>query len=564
MSSGKSRTHLLQLSSSESSDVGTGREIDFIPKLDGNLEESQDVGTAREIKPSHKVPLADISNDPTSDVETAREVSQGPHSMPKDNLNISGLNQALGTLNIQGLPQASSSAPTENPQVITPTEQVPAIVSNEKNQSNEISLTTSSAQEQPSNVVPVSTEVQPVSTGTPQIVSSSAVETANVANQPQQIAAPAINETSQPNPSVQEVPQVQPTATEVQQTPVAAPGVSETPSTPQPVPPSSVETLPSANVTLTTENVNEEKPKIIEEEKPKSDVNDKLCENKLKSNDVASLNSSSTDVVQPKVVESGTEKAAPLLVHIAPSETACGKKDEVKEEASKGVNIIPVKDSIPEKVKVDEPKDTTHNAVKETATLNPSEHKITKPETPVITKTQVEVKNEDTKVNSLPNKVEQKVSAKEAEKPKVEATKSQPKKEIQPEKQSSGCYDEKIVASELESLAQNLGLPKGSTQEETISILYFYIKNAESKGYLKNIIQKPKKNDRVTVMSIDEVPLGMKTSGNKKIDTLAKIVRLKYLEQFRDIQEYVNQRINKAQIMTADPKTNMSLAKVGF
>lgn len=109
-----------------------------------------------------------------------------------------------------------------------------------------------------------------------------------------------------------------------------------------------------------------------------------------------------------------------------------------------------------------------------------------------------------------------------------------------------------------------MGLPKGSTQEETISILYFYIKNAESKGYLKNIIQKPKKNDRITVMSIDEVPLGMKTSGNRKIDRLAKIVRLKYLEQFRDIQEYVNQRINKAQIMTADPKTNMSLAKVGF
>uniref|UniRef100_A0A0K0E5R5 Adenylate kinase isoenzyme 6 homolog n=1 Tax=Strongyloides stercoralis TaxID=6248 RepID=A0A0K0E5R5_STRER len=125
-------------------------------------------------------------------------------------------------------------------------------------------------------------------------------------------------------------------------------------------------------------------------------------------------------------------------------------------------------------------------------------------------------------------------------------------------------HDEKVVASELENLAQSLNLPKGKTQDETISILYFYIKNAESKGYLQKIVEKPKKNDKSVVMSPEEVPLGMKTSGNRKIDTLAKIVRLKYLEQFRDIQECVNQKINKAQTMTADPKTNMSLAKVGF
>uniref|UniRef100_A0A0N4ZXE8 Uncharacterized protein n=1 Tax=Parastrongyloides trichosuri TaxID=131310 RepID=A0A0N4ZXE8_PARTI len=123
-------------------------------------------------------------------------------------------------------------------------------------------------------------------------------------------------------------------------------------------------------------------------------------------------------------------------------------------------------------------------------------------------------------------------------------------------------HDEQIITNELLNLSTSIGLPKGETEEETLLILFYYLQNAKTKGLFSK--EASKKIQKIDLMRMGQVSMGMKSSGNPKMDILTKIIRLKYIEQSKHIQDCVNEQINKAQVLTADPKTNMSLAKVGF
>lgn len=51
---------------------------------------------------------------------------------------------------------------------------------------------------------------------------------------------------------------------------------------------------------------------------------------------------------------------------------------------------------------------------------------------------------------------------------------------------------------------------------------------------------------------------------DKNLDKAAKILRLLQIHHTRNLQTYINETIVSAQKLTADPKTDTKLGKVGF
>ncbi|EGD73416.1 hypothetical protein PTSG_05115 [Salpingoeca rosetta] len=62
--------------------------------------------------------------------------------------------------------------------------------------------------------------------------------------------------------------------------------------------------------------------------------------------------------------------------------------------------------------------------------------------------------------------------------------------------------------------------------------------------------------------TLEEMPLGFST-GDAALDDAAKVLRLLHVSDLRDLQTRVNELITAAQNVTADPKTDSSLARVG-
>lgn len=66
----------------------------------------------------------------------------------------------------------------------------------------------------------------------------------------------------------------------------------------------------------------------------------------------------------------------------------------------------------------------------------------------------------------------------------------------------------------------------------------------------------------IDVPPIDEIPLGFGT-GDPVVDKTAKIMRALHVRQLRQVQDEINHVIADMQALTADPKTNSKLGKVG-
>eukprot|EP00038_Savillea_parva_P012659 m.206134 g.206134 ORF g.206134 m.206134 type:complete len:244 (-) comp23219_c0_seq1:29-760(-) len=63
-------------------------------------------------------------------------------------------------------------------------------------------------------------------------------------------------------------------------------------------------------------------------------------------------------------------------------------------------------------------------------------------------------------------------------------------------------------------------------------------------------------------MSLDSTPLGFAT-GDSGLDKACKVLRLLHIADLRDLQTRINELIVAVQLLTADPKTNTRLGKVG-
>ncbi|KAL7673238.1 hypothetical protein ACOME3_008106 [Neoechinorhynchus agilis] len=63
--------------------------------------------------------------------------------------------------------------------------------------------------------------------------------------------------------------------------------------------------------------------------------------------------------------------------------------------------------------------------------------------------------------------------------------------------------------------------------------------------------------------NLNHVPLGFEPN-DKVLDQCAAIMRLLYIKDLRKLQTQINQIISESQLITADPKTDSKLAKIGF
>uniref|UniRef100_A0AC35UEU0 DEK_C domain-containing protein n=1 Tax=Rhabditophanes sp. KR3021 TaxID=114890 RepID=A0AC35UEU0_9BILA len=121
-------------------------------------------------------------------------------------------------------------------------------------------------------------------------------------------------------------------------------------------------------------------------------------------------------------------------------------------------------------------------------------------------------------------------------------------------------FDRKEIECALVEVAKLLDLPTNGQGNVSISILRGYLRSLKA----TNIESREPSGDSKLQMSMAEIPLGMQSTGQDKIDDIGKIIRLKYIAQAKVVQDHVNARISKVQNLTADPKTNLKLAQVGF
>jgi len=62
--------------------------------------------------------------------------------------------------------------------------------------------------------------------------------------------------------------------------------------------------------------------------------------------------------------------------------------------------------------------------------------------------------------------------------------------------------------------------------------------------------------------SLDDTPLGFST-GDELTDEASKILRMLHIKNLRELQTLINESIVKVQNVTANPKTDQRLGKVG-
>lgn len=71
-----------------------------------------------------------------------------------------------------------------------------------------------------------------------------------------------------------------------------------------------------------------------------------------------------------------------------------------------------------------------------------------------------------------------------------------------------------------------------------------------------------KTNKRAVAYQLNDA--GQYAYNNKNLDEAAKILRLLQIHQTRNLQTAINETIVRVQEITADPKTDTRLGKVGF
>lgn len=75
-------------------------------------------------------------------------------------------------------------------------------------------------------------------------------------------------------------------------------------------------------------------------------------------------------------------------------------------------------------------------------------------------------------------------------------------------------------------------------------------------------LMEPMDMDEEGSMSLDDLPLGFST-GDAAVDQVAKVLRILHIRELRRLQNRVNAAIAAMQTVTANPKTDAKLGKVG-
>lgn len=107
--------------------------------------------------------------------------------------------------------------------------------------------------------------------------------------------------------------------------------------------------------------------------------------------------------------------------------------------------------------------------------------------------------------------------------------------------------DDVAVLASVKQLTDTLGMPEPDSAVDGLRALADIVESANSDG---------------KEVSLDEMPLGFET-GDPAVDQAAKVLRLLYVRRLREVQDGINEIVAAMQNVTADPKTNSKLGKVG-
>ncbi|KAF8763856.1 RNA transcription like protein [Argiope bruennichi] len=110
----------------------------------------------------------------------------------------------------------------------------------------------------------------------------------------------------------------------------------------------------------------------------------------------------------------------------------------------------------------------------------------------------------------------------------------------------------------VKSLAQVLGVSPHPDHLETLSACCTVIQQSFS----KEALEKRKNAKKGKSSSMMDAPLGFETN-DPVLDKAAKILRLCFIHDLRDLQTKINEIIVSVQSITANPKTDTRLGKVG-
>ena len=73
--------------------------------------------------------------------------------------------------------------------------------------------------------------------------------------------------------------------------------------------------------------------------------------------------------------------------------------------------------------------------------------------------------------------------------------------------------------------------------------------------------QQTKRNQ--SIFKLDEISLGIDCDDDKEMCDALKLLRLLYINNLRDLQTSINSILVNVQSITADPKTDITLGRIG-
>jgi len=112
----------------------------------------------------------------------------------------------------------------------------------------------------------------------------------------------------------------------------------------------------------------------------------------------------------------------------------------------------------------------------------------------------------------------------------------------------------------VNSLADKLKVTKHSNHLVTLEALAKLIKTKYNKEAIKSR-ELPQKQEEP--FPLHEIDFGFDT-GDKVLNQASRILRLLYIHDLRELQTKINECIVSIQTITANPKTDTRLGKVGF
>ncbi|KAK3609276.1 hypothetical protein CHS0354_001876 [Potamilus streckersoni] len=120
-------------------------------------------------------------------------------------------------------------------------------------------------------------------------------------------------------------------------------------------------------------------------------------------------------------------------------------------------------------------------------------------------------------------------------------------------------FDDPDFKAGIASLSVLLQIPPHQDHVEMLKAICLLVKNKLSKEAIEQV---SKDTGKVEHIALDQMELGFDT-GDYIINEAAKVLRLIHLHDLRELQTTINQAIVGVQNVTANPKTDSRLGKVG-